>query len=65
MFTRVFVAGLLITAFSAAAGAQLSPYTPPPDLTAPPADAAKAASGLISKVLTPGTGTRKPDATAS
>src|SRR5688500_14824812 len=63
MFMRVFLAGLLLATFSAAAGAQLSPYTPTPDLTSPPGDAAKAASGLISKVLTPGTGTRKPDAT--
>src|SRR5688572_16913351 len=63
MFMRVFLAGLLLTAFSAATGAQLSPYTPPPDLTSPPGDAVKAASGLISRVLTPGTGTRKPDAT--
>jgi FKBP-type peptidyl-prolyl cis-trans isomerase len=63
MLIRVFLAGLLLATFSAAAGAQLSPYTPPPDLTSPPGDAAKAASGLISKVLTPGTGTRKPDAT--
>ncbi len=63
MVRRVFLAGLLLAAFSAPAGAQLSPYIPPPDLTSPPGDAAKAASGLISKVLTPGTGTRKPDAT--
>ena len=63
MVRRVFLAGLLLATFSAAAGAQLSPYIPPPDLTSPPGDAAKAASGLISKVLTPGTGTRKPDAT--
>jgi len=64
MLRRVFLAGLLLAAFSAAAGAQLSPYTPPPDLTSPPGDAAKAASGLISKVLTPGTGSRKPEALA-
>src|SRR5512134_4149938 len=63
MFMRVFLAGLLLTAFSAAPRAQLSPYTPPPDLNSPPGDASKAASGLISRVLTPGTGTRKPDAT--
>jgi len=60
MFTRVFATGLLLIALTSGAGAQVSPYTPPPDLAAPPADAAKAASGLISRVLTPGTGTQKP-----
>ena len=60
---RVLVIGLLLTVLAADAGAQLSPYTPPPDLTAPPNDAAKAASGLISRVLTPGTGAQKPAAT--
>jgi FKBP-type peptidyl-prolyl cis-trans isomerase len=33
---------------------------PPPDVKAPPADAEKTASGLASKVLTPGTGKEKP-----
>jgi FKBP-type peptidyl-prolyl cis-trans isomerase len=33
---------------------------PPPDVAAPPADAVKTASGLASKVLTPGTGTEHP-----
>jgi peptidylprolyl isomerase len=32
----------------------------PPDVDAPPADAVKSASGLASKVLRPGTGTRHP-----
>ena len=61
--SRMFVAGLLLIALTSGAGAQVSPYTPPPDLTAPPADAAKASSGLISRVLTPGTGVRNPAAT--
>jgi len=60
MLKRVVATGLLLVALTAGAGAQVSPYTPPPDLTAPPADAVKAASGLISRVLTPGTGTQKP-----
>ncbi|HXU31548.1 MAG TPA: FKBP-type peptidyl-prolyl cis-trans isomerase [Thermoanaerobaculia bacterium] len=34
----------------------------PPDVAAPPADAQKSSSGLAWKVLTPGTGTRKPAA---
>jgi FKBP-type peptidyl-prolyl cis-trans isomerase len=32
----------------------------PPDVEAPPADAQRTASGLASKVLTPGSGTRHP-----
>jgi FKBP-type peptidyl-prolyl cis-trans isomerase len=32
----------------------------PPDVSAPPADAARTPSGLASKVLKPGTGTRHP-----
>jgi peptidylprolyl isomerase len=32
----------------------------PPDVAAPPADAIRNPSGLASKVLTPGTGTRHP-----
>ena len=35
----------------------------PPDVAAPPADAEKTASGLASKVITPGTGSEKPAAT--
>jgi peptidylprolyl isomerase len=35
----------------------------PPDVAAPPADAEKTASGLASKVLVAGTGTRSPKAT--
>jgi FKBP-type peptidyl-prolyl cis-trans isomerase len=33
---------------------------PPPDVKAPPADAAKTPSGLASKVITPGTGKTHP-----
>ncbi len=33
---------------------------PPPDVAAPPADAARTSDNLASKVLTPGTGTRHP-----
>ena len=35
-------------------------FAPPADLTAPPADAAKTASGLISKVVRPGDSAEKP-----
>jgi FKBP-type peptidyl-prolyl cis-trans isomerase len=39
-----------------------SPNIPPPDLTNPPEDAKRTASGLLYKVLKPGTGVRKPQA---
>ena len=37
-----------------------APPVPPPDVAEPPADARRAPSGLAYKVLTPGTGTRRP-----
>jgi peptidylprolyl isomerase len=54
---------MVLIALANTASAQVSPYTPPPDLAAPPADATKSPSGLISRVLTPATGTLKPAAT--
>ena len=36
------------------------PIPAPPDVAAPPADARRTPTGLASKVLTPGTGTRHP-----
>jgi FKBP-type peptidyl-prolyl cis-trans isomerase len=44
------------------AAASAAPGTPaaPPDVAAPPADAVKTASGLATKVLTPGTGKEHP-----
>jgi peptidylprolyl isomerase len=59
----MFLAALFSIALTAGARAQVSPYTPPADLTAPPADAAKAASGFVSRVLTAGTGAKNPAAT--
>jgi len=52
-----------VLALPGPAAAQVSDLTPPPDLTAPPADATKSATGLISKVVTPGTSSEKPAAT--
>jgi peptidylprolyl isomerase len=37
-------------------------FAPPPDLTMPPADAAKSASGLVSRVVRAGDSTEKPGA---
>jgi peptidylprolyl isomerase len=59
-----FALALGITA-AAQQPARPAPFTPipaPPDAAKPPADAAKTASGLTSKVLQPGTGTARPTA---
>ena len=60
----LFVA--ILVAFSATALAQmtLKMLPPPPDVAAPPADAEKTASGLASKVLTPGKGKVHPTASS-
>jgi FKBP-type peptidyl-prolyl cis-trans isomerase len=63
MLKRAILRAIVLTALATTTSAQVSPYTPPPDLAAPPADATKSPSGLISRVLTPGTGTLKPAAT--
>ena len=55
---------VMLLALSAPAFAQNGKdLSPPADLTSPPADATKSASGLISKMLAPGKGTDKPAAT--
>ena len=50
-----------LVALSAALVLAQTTFSPPPDLSAPPADALKSASGLFSKVQTPGRG-EKPSA---
>jgi peptidylprolyl isomerase len=59
-----FLALILVIAAFAAASAQsqlsATAFAPPADLTAPPADATRSASGLISKVVRPGDTTEKP-----
>jgi peptidylprolyl isomerase len=40
---------------------QPDPFAPPPDVAAPPSDAKRTASGLMYKVLRPGTGTAHPN----
>ena len=52
----------LFCALAVAISAQ-SPLTPPPDVTSPPDDASETESGVHSKVLTPGTGTERPQPT--
>ena len=53
---------LTLTAAFASSQTTLKVIPPPPDVKAAPADAAKTASGLASKVLTKGTGTARPRA---
>jgi FKBP-type peptidyl-prolyl cis-trans isomerase len=65
MFRTLFVLAFAAALFAAPrpAVAQARDLAPPPDLTDPPSDATKSPSGLISKVVTPGTSQEKPSAT--
>jgi peptidylprolyl isomerase len=61
---RTLGALAILLLISAVASAQaVKDFTAPPDLTSPPADATRSASGLISKMLSEGTGAEKPAAT--
>ena len=52
--------GLAAACGSGSEPASESAIPAPPDVAAPPADAQRTASGIASKVLTPGIGTRHP-----
>lgn len=71
MKSRVSLSVLLLTATVTVAvvtaGAQQAPpqLPPPADVAAPPPDAVVTASGLASKVITPGTGTTRPTAAST
>ena len=54
---------LMVAAPLMAQAPKTSVATPPSDVAAPPADSAKTASGLASKVITPGTGKTHPGRT--
>jgi len=56
---RMLSTAILLLLVAAAASAQ-APIPAPSDVAAPPADATKAASGLATKVIKPGTGTDHP-----
>ena len=63
MRTLSFLALVLVTAAPLfAQEPAVSPAVAPPDVAAPPTDAAKTASGLASKVIKPGTGKVHPGA---
>src|SRR4030088_3551832 len=57
---RLRAISLGVIASAAIANALPAPIPAPDDVAAPPADAEKTASGLASKVLTPGKGTTHP-----
>jgi len=59
-----FVAFALVTALAVAGCAPKDDTAAPPDVAAPPADAIVTPSGLASKVIRVGVGTRHPDATS-
>jgi peptidylprolyl isomerase len=60
--TLILALGASLAAQQPARPAPFTPIPAPPDVAKPPADAAKTASGLASRVLQPGTGTAKPTA---
>jgi FKBP-type peptidyl-prolyl cis-trans isomerase len=57
-----FLCGTVAMLMAQAPPAAIKSIPPPPDVAAVPADALKTASGLASKVLTPGTGKEHPAA---
>jgi peptidylprolyl isomerase len=61
MVKATALAFVLIAALASAQTRTLKVIPPPADVAAAPADATKTASGLASKVITPGTGTAHPD----
>ena len=60
---RVFATAMALLATSMALGQKLPDIPAPSDVGAPPAEAVKSPSGLISKIVTPGTGTERPQET--
>jgi peptidylprolyl isomerase len=65
MTRRLLLLLLLVTALTGCRlkdDTELEPIPAPPDVAAPPPDAARTSSGLASKVLRPGTGNVRPTA---
>ena len=61
---RALVAGLILSGMVATAVAQIQSDPPaPPDLAAPPVDAAKSSTGLVSRLVSAGTYPDRPAAT--
>jgi FKBP-type peptidyl-prolyl cis-trans isomerase len=60
---RVALVCLLVAVPAGVPAQDAGIYAPPSDLKAPPADAVKNASGLVSRVIMPGTGSERPSPT--
>lgn len=62
LFAVLTAAVVSLTGVAAQSSLATSAFAPPSDLTAPPADAVKSPSGLLSKVIKPGDSTEKASA---
>ena len=60
---RLLTSAIVLLATSTALGQQLPNIPTPQDVSAPPAEAVRSPSGLVSKIVTPGNGTEKPQET--
>src|SRR5204863_6192474 len=60
---RLLTAAVALVATSVASAQRLPDIPAPADLTAPPAEAVRSPSGLVSRIVTPGTGTETPQET--
>src|SRR5262245_59261310 len=63
LMRRILATAVLLLAASIPSAQRLPDIPAPPDVAAPPAEAVKNPSGLVSKVVTPGTGAEKPQDT--
>ena len=63
MMRRLLTSAIALVAVSTLLAQQLPDIPAPADVAAPPADAVKSPSGLVSKVVTPGIGSEKPQDT--
>jgi FKBP-type peptidyl-prolyl cis-trans isomerase len=60
MMRRLLTSAIALLATSTALAQQLPDIPTPQDVSTPPAEAVKSPSGLVSKIVTPGSGTEKP-----
>jgi len=63
MVRRLLTSAIALLTVSNALAQQLPDIPAPADVAAPPAEAVKSPSGLVSRVVTPGTGSEKPQDT--
>jgi peptidylprolyl isomerase len=63
MMRRLLTSAIALLATSTALAQRLPDIPTPQDVSTPPAEAVKSPSGLVSKIVTPGSGTEKPQET--